>query len=40
MDERDDEADVRPYGRGIKRNWRGVIPVQRLNAWVKELTSR
>jgi hypothetical protein len=22
-----------------KRAWRGVLPVQRLNAWVKELTS-
>src|SRR5882672_802542 len=23
----------------VRRNWRGVIPVQRLNAWLKELTS-
>src|ERR1700692_4811895 len=28
-----------PYPHGVKRNWRGVIPVQRLNALVKELTS-
>jgi hypothetical protein len=28
-----------PYPHGLKRNWLGVIPVQRLNALVKELTS-
>jgi hypothetical protein len=27
------------YPHGVKRNSRGVMPVQRLNAWVKELTS-
>ena len=40
--ERDDASRCEckaPYPDGVKRNWRGVMPVQRLNAWVKELTS-
>jgi hypothetical protein len=40
MDERDDARSMwGPYPHVVTRNWRGVIPVQRLNAWVKELTS-